>query len=98
MNFDADEKGRAVANRVTVLAMPGSDFAFSGKLSSLDMHSGILVILDPRDQKSYQISFDPARLPVTRTLHVGDQVRVTAAYSGSHYIAIDLMANQASQP
>lgn len=94
VNFDADEKGRAIANHITVLATPGADFAFSGKVSSLDMHSGILVVVDPRDQKSYQISFDPAQLPVTRTLHVGDQVRVTAAYTGAHYIAVNLEVNQ----
>lgn len=98
VRFDADEKGRAVADRVTVLARPGSDFAFSGKLSSLDMHSGILVILDPRDQKSYQISFNPARLPISDSVHAGDQVRVTATYDGTRYIAVDLTHNQESQP
>jgi hypothetical protein len=91
VNFDADEKGRAVANRVTVLATPGADFAFSGKLSSLDMHAGILVVFDPRDQKSYQISFDPSQLPVTETLHVGDEVRVTGRYESGQYAAVDLI-------
>src|SRR3954447_3798507 len=47
--FDAGEKGRALANRVTVLARPGSQFAFGGTLSSLDMHAGIMVLLDPRN-------------------------------------------------
>jgi hypothetical protein len=98
VRFDADEKGRAVADRVTVLARPGSDFAFSGKLSSLDMHSGILVILDPRDQKSYQISFNPGRLPISGSVHPGDQVRVTATYDGVRYTAIELVQNQQSQP
>lgn len=98
VKFDADEKGRAVADQVTVLAKPGSDFAFSGKVSSLDMHSGIMVVIDPRDQKSYQISFNPGRLPVSQSLHVGDEVRVTAAFDGQHYMAVDITRNQESQP
>jgi hypothetical protein len=96
--FDAGEKGRAVANRVTVLAKPGSNFVFGGKLSSIDMHAGILVIVDPRDQKSYEISFDPGRFPTTETLHVGDQVRVSAAFEGPHYSAVDISKIQAAQP
>ncbi len=98
VRFDADEKGRAVADRVTVLARPGSDFAFSGKLSSLDMHSGSLVIVDPKDQKSYQISFDPRVLPISGSLRPGDELRVTATYDGARYTAVDLIRNEPSQP
>jgi hypothetical protein len=98
VTFGADEKERAVAKRVTVLAKPGSNFAFSGKLSSLDMGRGIMVLIDPRDQKRYQISFDPARFPITETLHVGDNVRVSAAYEGTQYSAADITQTQAALP
>jgi hypothetical protein len=96
--FDAGEKGRAVANRVTVLAKPGSSFAYSGKLSSLDMHAGRIVLVDPRDQKSYQISFDPDRFPASESLHVGDQLRVSASFDGTRYVAVDITRIQAAQP
>ena len=96
--FDAGEKGRAIANRVTVLAKPGSNFVFSGKLSSLDMHAGILVLVDPRDQKTYEISFGPGRFPIAETLHVGDQLRVSAAFEGPHYSAVDISKIQTAQP
>jgi hypothetical protein len=98
VTFEAGEKGRAVASRVTVLAKPGSDFAFSGKLTAVDMHSGILVLTDPRDQKSYQISFDPAVTPAASTLHVGDQVRVSAAFDGTRYSANEIARIEAAQP
>lgn len=94
--FDADEKGKAVASRVTVLARPGSKFAFSGRLSGLDMHAGVLVIEDPRDRKSYQISFDPARIPATQTLHIGDPVRVSASFDQTRYTAVDIVKTEAS--
>jgi hypothetical protein len=97
VTFDAGDKGRALANRVTVLAKPGSDFVFRGKLSFLDMHSGILMLVDPRDQKSYQISFNPGVLRDSSTLHVGDEVRVSAAFDGTHYTADIITRIQPSQ-
>lgn len=96
--FSADQKGRAMASNVTVLAKPGTNFAFSGKLSSLDMNEGILVLVDPRDQRNYQISFDPARFPISETLHVGDHLRVSAAFEGTRYSAVDIMRTEAAQP
>jgi hypothetical protein len=96
--FDANGKGRAVASHVTVLAKPGSEFAFSGKLSSLDLHSGLLVLIDLRDQKSYQISFTSVTVPASDTLHAGDQVRVTATYDGASYTATQIIPLQAPQP
>lgn len=85
--FQSDKDGRAVANKIAVLAIPGSAFVFSGKLSSLDMHTGLLVLLDPRDERSYTISFDPGRFPASAKLRQGDQVRVSAGYDGSRYVA-----------
>ncbi len=98
VTFDPGDKGRAIASRVIVLAKPGSDFVFSGKLSSLDMHSGIMVLVDPRDQKNYQISFDPALSSVANTLHVGDQVRVSAAFDGTRYTAAEIARVSTTQP
>jgi hypothetical protein len=87
IEFTSDKKGRGVASQIAILATPGSAFVFSGSLSSLDMHSGLLVLIDPRDNKSYQIYFDPAQLPASRNLHEGDNVRVTAKYDGTRYVA-----------
>lgn len=98
VKFDATGKGQAVASRVTVLAAPGSDFVFGGKLTALDMHAGRLVVVDPRDQQSYEISFNPAGMPVSQTLHIGDQVRVTASFDGTRYTATGIIPVPAPQP
>jgi Domain of unknown function (DUF5666) len=98
VKFEANGKGQAVANHVTVLARPGSSFVFSGKLSSIDMHSGLLVLVDPRNDTSYQISFDPAGIPASEHLHSGDQVRVTANFDDGHYTATEISASQSPQP
>jgi len=87
VKFESDGKGRGVASQIAILATPGSVFVFTGDLSELDVHSGILALVDPRDEKSYQITFDSARLPTSRNLHVGDHVMVTASFDGIRYVA-----------
>jgi hypothetical protein len=91
--FESDGEGGGVASRIMILASPGSAFVFGGDIYSIDMHSGILVLVDPRDDKSYEIEFDSASLPTSRTLHEGDKVRVTARFDGSRYVANTITAN-----
>jgi hypothetical protein len=86
-------KGHAVASQITVLASPGSVFVFSGELSALDIHAGMLVLIDPRDQASYQISFDSAHVPASYNLHLEDHVTVTAKYDGTRYVASSIAAD-----
>jgi hypothetical protein len=87
LTFKSNVKEGGVASRIAILAAPGSIFVFGGSLSSLDLHSGVLILVDPRDQKSYQIFFDASKLPASQSLHEGDEVRVTTTYDGSRYVA-----------
>ena len=87
VKFESDKQGRGVASQIKILATPGSSFEFSGSLSSLDMHSGFFVLVDARDEKSYQIFFDSARLPASQGLREGNSVSVTAHFDGDRYVA-----------
>jgi len=87
IQFESDNKGRGVASRIAILASPGAAFVFSGNITFLDMHRDLLVLADPRDNKSYQIFFDPARFPMSRDLHKGNHVIVTANFDGARYVA-----------
>jgi hypothetical protein len=98
VRFEANGKGQAVANHVTVLARPGSSFVFSGTLSSLDMHAGLLVLVDPRDGKEYQISFAPAGIAGSESLHAGDHVRIIAGFDDGRYTATEITPDQSKQP
>jgi len=89
VKFDSDNKGRGVATEVTVMAAPGASFIFSGVLSSLDTASGAMTVVDPRDDKSYQIHFDPTA-QITRQLHPGQHLRISADYDGVRYVATDI--------
>lgn len=87
VEFVSDNQGHGVARRIAVLTTPGSVFVFRGNISSLDLHSGTMVLADPQDDKTYQVSFDPGRFPLIRSLHQGDHVSATASFDGTHYVA-----------
>jgi hypothetical protein len=93
VKFEAGKAGRGVASQIAILATPGAEFVFIGNITALDTHTGTLVLVDPRDDKSYQISFSSARLPVSKNLHVGDHVIVTADFDGARYVARAIAMN-----
>ena len=90
VKFESNQQGRGVARQIAILATPGSNFVFTGEVSSLDMHSAFLVLEDPRDGTTYRIFFDPARITGSGDLHVGERLRVTVAYDGARYMASEI--------
>lgn len=87
VKFDSSNNGRGVARQISILAIPGSSFVFTGNVASLDLAANRLVLLDPKDDQSYSIVFHPSRFPMSRDLHVGTHVTVTTNFDGSHYVA-----------
>jgi hypothetical protein len=87
VKFQSDNKGHGVASQVAILATPGTAFVFAGNVASLDLHLGLLVVVDPRDDKRYDVFFDSARFPVSRDLHEGADVMVNADFDGARYVA-----------
>jgi hypothetical protein len=87
VRFQSDNKGHGVASQVAILATPGTAFVFVGNVASLDLHSGLLVVVDPRDDQRYDVFFDSARFPMSRDLHEGADVMVTADFDGARYVA-----------
>jgi len=90
IQFAPDGKGRGAATEITFLATPGSQFVFSGSVISLDMQAGKMVILDPRNNQTYQIAFESGSIPLLQNLHPGQQVRVATQYNGTQYLARDV--------
>jgi hypothetical protein len=93
VSFESGAARRNVAREIKVMAVPGATFEFSGNISFLDMHTGMMVLVDPRDEKSYEIHFDSARLPTSATLRLQGNVNVTATYDGTGYAASAITAN-----
>jgi hypothetical protein len=86
VKFQSDGTGPGAAREIRLLAVPGTVFVFTGTVSFLDMHSGLLVLVDPRDQKHYAIYFDPG-LPDSSSLREGKDVTVNAGFDGTRYSA-----------
>jgi hypothetical protein len=92
-SFESVTAHRNVAKQIKVLAVPGATFVFTGNISFLDMHTGTMALVDPRDGKSYQVRFDSARLPTSETLRTQTNVTVTATYDGTQYAANTITTN-----
>ena len=78
---------RGVARQITIIASPGTAFTFIGQLSFLDVHRGLLAVLNQTDGRTYDIHFSPASLPNASQLGVGQQVTVVAIFDGPQYTA-----------
>lgn len=85
--FEPDQRGGGVAKQIDILAVPGMPFQFAGEISFVDLHSNVMVIVDPRDDKSYKIDFNAAQFPMSAELREGQHVRVTATFDGTRYTA-----------
>ena len=80
----------AVARRVTVLASPGASFVFNGRVSYLNLGSALVVIVDPRDQKTYEVKLGPGVSPTE--LREGQDVTAYAVFDGQ-YTASSVVVN-----
>ena len=92
VQFQPDGSGGGVAREVAILATPGNNFVFRGTIDFLDVHAGLLVLLDPRDNQRYEIVFDPQQ-PVSRRLREGADVTVNAGFDGTRYSAHSISVN-----
>jgi hypothetical protein len=87
------ESGQIVAREISIMAQPGADFTFTGRVTNLDLHSGLLVVEDPRDRKTYEVHFDPAAVRINGDLVEGAEVAVTADFDGTGYTTNAIMVN-----
>jgi len=90
VEFESGKPGQGVASQIAVLATPGSAFIFTGNISTLDMHAGSFIMNDPKDDRDYQVFFDPSALPASTTLREGDHIRVIAKFDSGRYVASSL--------
>ncbi len=82
-----------VAQQVSILAQPGTSFVFPGQVTFLDLHKRVLVLSDPRDNKSYEVYCDPAIVAIPEDLHEGANVTVATNFDGTHYTATSITLN-----
>jgi hypothetical protein len=89
----ASQKDSRNAEQVSILAVPGTSFTFSGRVTSLDLHVGLLVLDSRSDHKTYEIYLDPSSVQVNDRLQLGADVTAVANFDGTRYVAKRLSVN-----
>ncbi|HEU5401383.1 MAG TPA: hypothetical protein VFU86_08505 [Terriglobales bacterium] len=84
--FLPGQKG-GTARQVLVLAVPGQSFVFSGKVTNLDMSTGVLSLDNQTDDKNYTLHFNPSAVEDREHLTVGAEVTASATFDGQSYHA-----------
>lgn len=87
LTFTPATDGVPRVSRISILASPGAQFVFSGRIEYLNVPRGMMVVVDPRDNQSYEVNFDSSARGLTRDLREGADVTVQAAFDGSRYQA-----------
>lgn len=95
VRFAPGEGGRGAAQEVSIIAVPGSIFTFTGKITHLDMSTGLLTVDSATDNKRYDINFLPNTPGITPQLTEGSDITVEAVFEGSRYSARRVTLNQA---
>ena len=77
----------SVAREVRVLANPGENFTFVGKITFLDLRLKRLAVANQSDGETYDISLDQLAPTQIRALRVGNYAVVKAVFNGKAYEA-----------
>ncbi len=98
VTFATNTPEDVVARQISILAAPGKLFIFAGRIVQLDLRLGSLVLVDPRDQKSYEVVFDPHSIPISDSLREGATVVATASFDGRRYVATAIRVDSPAKP
>ena len=86
VHFAPGGERRGTAREVEVLALPGDNFIFAGKLTFVDLRGSLIALENESDSKIYDLNFDP-HMAERERLRVGTDVTVTATFTGKGYQA-----------
>jgi len=97
VRFSASSPNRGLAREVSIVATPGAVFTFSGKVTFLDLHRGLLAIQNSTDDRNYEIHFSPGVVTDRSNLGVGRDVLVRATFEGTRYTAQSINLARAAE-
>ncbi len=87
VKFAPESADRGLAREVSIIAAPGMEFTFAGRVTNIDMRSGMFSLESATDNKTYDISFNRAALENQDGFGIGSQVTVVATFVASGYRA-----------
>jgi hypothetical protein len=89
VKFSSEGNGHDVAREISLLALPGTQYTFTGQVVHIDLRTGLVVINSSTDHKTYEVYLDPSA-PPDDNLHPGAVITVVANFEGSRYVARSL--------
>jgi len=89
----APQGATGAAERIDILALPGANYLFSGRVTNVDLRSGTLSVANQSDNKHYDIHFDPSKVDQLRKLVVGAEVEANTVFDGRGYTAQKVTVN-----
>ena len=92
VSFSAQGDGHDTAREVSILALPGQHFTFSGAIVHIDLRTGLLVLKSSTDNKMYDVYLSSSVTP-DENLHPGATVTAVTDYDGFRYVARNLTIN-----
>lgn len=92
VNFSGGGTG-SIAQEIHVLANPGQNFTFVGKITFLDLRLKRFAVANQTDSETYDISLDQLAPSQARTLRVGSDAIVKAVFNGKSYEAQNVEVN-----
>jgi hypothetical protein len=94
VQFAPERANRGVAQKITVLAVPGASFRFAGRVTNLDVKNSVMAIENASDGKSYEVAFNRSDVDGREDLAVGAEVNVIATFQGDKYLARETTVTQ----
>jgi hypothetical protein len=96
VEFSPGNKNRGEARAITLLAAPGENITFAGRVTHLDIRTGMLAVENRTDSQTYEIAFDQqGKFP--SNLMLGSDVTVAAVFDGRKYKASNINVEPAAQ-
>jgi hypothetical protein len=93
VKFSPTSQGRGLADEVAIIAEPGTSFTYFGRVTHLDLRSGLLALENQADGKIYDLHFERSTIHLPTDLSVGSQVTVMATFTGRTYDARSIEVN-----
>ncbi|MGH9528440.1 MAG: hypothetical protein ACRD2S_00810, partial [Terriglobales bacterium] len=95
VTFDPRQGRSGVVREISILAAPGSQFTFMGKITFIDLSQRLIAIANKRDDKDYDIYFGSVPVTVLQGLREGSQASILATFDGNRYVAqkVDIITN-----
>ena len=97
VKFAPERANRSVAREILIIASPGMQFTFAGKVTHLDLRMGTFSVENNTDGKTYDVKFNLASVDKRDALGVGSHVTVLATFEGWGYRADNVTVTAAPE-